>query len=59
MPLRDILVLGLTVGMFGSFGVVLGAVSWYCRDSATGVRRRAARNNANYPTADGLITDDD
>jgi hypothetical protein len=54
MPLRDVLVLGLIVGVFGSFGVVLGAVSWYCRDSATGVRRRTAGNNADYSTADRL-----
>jgi len=38
MPLRDVLVLGVIVGVFGSFGVLPGAVSWYCRDIRTYVQ---------------------
>jgi len=59
MPLRDIVVLGLIVSTFATFGIVLGAVSWYCRDSATRLPRRAANRRAPYPTGGGLITDDD
>ncbi|HTW53193.1 MAG TPA: hypothetical protein VMU69_28815 [Bradyrhizobium sp.] len=59
MPLRDIVVLGLIVIVFATFGVVLGAVSWYCRASATPSSRRAAEWRADYPTDGGLVTDDD
>jgi len=59
MPLRDILVLGLIVSVFATFAIVLGAVSWYCRGSATRLPRRAADQRADYPTGGGLIADDD
>lgn len=59
MPLRDIVVLGLIVSVFVTFGLVLGAVSWYCRGSATRSPRRAGERRADYPTGGRLITDDD
>lgn len=59
MPLRDIVVLGLIVSVFVTFGIVLGAVSWYCRGSATRSQRRAGDWPADYPTGGGLVTDDD
>jgi len=58
MRFHEMLVLGLIVSTFVSFGVVLAATCWYCRGAGTALRRDAGRN-ANYPSGAGLITDDD
>ena len=54
MQFHEMLVLGLIVSTFLSFGVVLAATCWYCRGAGTALRR-----DANYPSSAGLITDDD
>jgi hypothetical protein len=56
MSYGQIAILSLIVGAFSTFGVVLAAVTWYCRPHA---HRRGRHHRGAYPTASGLITDDD
>jgi len=58
MPPQDIAILTIIAGVFVTFGVVLGWVSWYSRDGAQGARRTAA-GHGKYPSHPGLLTDDD
>jgi hypothetical protein len=57
MQFHEMLVLGLIVSTFVSFGVVLAVTCWYCR-SGTALRRDA-RRIANYRSSASLITDED
>lgn len=56
MTYSQIAILTLIVGVFTTFGVVLAAITWYCRPQA---QRRVRRQRGVYPTGSGLITDDD
>jgi len=56
MPLSDITVLTLILTVFISFGVLLGSLSWYCRDTSS----REKQQHRNYAAARaGLMFDDD
>ena len=55
MSLHEMLVLGVIMSAFVSFSVVLAATCWYCR----GAGIRHIGRSTSYPSAAGLITDDD
>ena len=58
MPVQDIVLLSVIVGAFVSFGVILGAVTWYCSDQR---KRPTGSHHRHYGFSSqaGLITDDD
>jgi hypothetical protein len=58
MPVHDIVILSLIVGVFAAFGVVLASLTWYCGAGFERARRRAERERGNYPSHAGFMTDD-
>jgi hypothetical protein len=59
MPLWDAIILGVIVSVFATFGIVLGAVCFYCRDRNGTARVSRRRPTAGYPTGGDLIIDHD
>ncbi len=56
MTYGQIGILAAIVGVFSTFGVVLAAITWYCRPRA---HSRVRHHHGAYPAGRGLITDDD
>ena len=59
MSVFDIFVLTVIIAAFTTFGVVLGALTWYCSDKRKRPTDTTYHRHYVYPSGGMLITDDD
>jgi len=59
MPVFDVIVLSIIVGVFCLFGLVLAFFTWYCSDKRKRPAQHGSRRDYHYPSDGSLIPDDD